>query len=146
MRNPVSMRKRAIGALLASAALTTVTLAAAGPTHAETPAARHRATTVESATGTAEAAALPYCAPNRICVWSEPHYQGTRYDWSPDQGNVFLGPHGLADKVASFVSTARGCFEDAPPPQPGARREVNPGDHSSDYLFGRKVDRIKPAC
>ena len=34
MRNPVSMRKRAIGALLASVALTTVTLAAAGSTHA----------------------------------------------------------------------------------------------------------------
>ncbi|MFI8895498.1 peptidase inhibitor family I36 protein [Streptomyces paradoxus] len=139
-------RKRAIGTMLASVALATAALATAGPTHAETSEARYRAAAVGSVTGTANAAALPHCPDGKICMWSEAHFQGTRYDWSPDQGNVFLGSHGLADKVASFVASVRGCFQDSPPPHPATTRPVNPGDNSSNYDFGRRVDRVKPVC
>ncbi|QIQ06568.1 peptidase inhibitor family I36 protein [Streptomyces liangshanensis] len=123
-------RQRVIGAMAASVALAAVALATAG-----------------SATGAGQAAgAAPYCPGGKICMWSEPHFQGDRYDWSPDEGNVFLGDHELADKVASFFAAADGCFQDSPPPAPGKTREVRANDWSADYAFGRQVDRIKPSC
>ncbi|MEU4888534.1 MULTISPECIES: peptidase inhibitor family I36 protein [Streptomyces] len=122
-------RKPVMGAMAASAALATAALITAG-----------------SAAGAVKAAPLPYCPAGKVCMWSEPHFQGDRYDWSPDEGNVFLGGHKLADKVASFVARADGCFQDSPPPDPGEVRRFRPNDWRTDYEFGRKVDRIKPAC
>ncbi|WP_055715532.1 peptidase inhibitor family I36 protein [Streptomyces torulosus] len=119
-------RKHMIGAMAASVALAITALATAG-----------------SAAG---AAPYPHCPGGKVCMWSEPHFQGARYDWSPDEGNVFLGKHGLADKVASFVATVDGCFQDSPPPGPGQWRKFRPNDWSADYAFGRQVDRIKPGC
>lgn len=139
-------RKRTIGTMLASVALATAALATAGPTHAETSETGSRAATAVSAGDGARAAARPHCPAGKICVWSQAHFQGKRYDWSPDQGNVFLGSHGLADKVGSFVAEAEGCFQDSPPPEPATKREVNPGDIRADYDFGHRVDRIKPVC
>ncbi|MGV9455030.1 peptidase inhibitor family I36 protein [Streptomyces sp. NPDC003635] len=136
-------RPRPIRTLLASVALATAALATAGPTHAQSPVAHSQAGPV---TGIANAAAVPHCPTGKICMWSQAHFQGTRYDWSPDQGNVFLGAHGLADKVASFVASVGGCFQDSPPPEPATMRPVNAGDFGSDYTFGRRVDRIKPVC
>lgn len=123
-------RQRVIGAVAASVFLATVALATAG-----------------SAAGAAQAAgAAPYCPGGKVCMWSEPHFQGDRYDWSPDEGNVFLGDHGLADKVASFFATVDGCFQDSPPPDPGTPRPFKASHWSADYAFGRQVDRIKPIC
>jgi hypothetical protein len=129
MRNLMKKRKRMIGAMAASVALAITSLATAG-----------------SSAGAVEAAPYPHCPGGKVCMWSEPHFQGARYDWSPDEGNVFLGDHGLADKVASFVATVDGCFQDSPPPGPGQWRRFAPNDWSANYAFGRQVDRIKPGC
>ncbi|MDG5808149.1 peptidase inhibitor family I36 protein [Streptomyces ossamyceticus] len=125
-------RKHVIGAMAASVALATAALATVG--------------SVAGAAGAAEAAPYPHCPGGKVCMWSQPHFQGDRYDWSPDEGNVFLGAHGLADKVASFVATVDGCFQDSPPPGPGQWRRFVANDWSADYMFGRQVDRIKPGC
>ncbi|MEW2569454.1 peptidase inhibitor family I36 protein [Streptomyces sp. NPDC047070] len=138
--------KHVIGTMVASIALATAAMAAAGSVHADTSAARPHAVPAGSAAGAAEAAAHPHCAAGKVCMWSEPHFQGHRYDWSPNEGNVFLGDHELADKVASFVATVEGCFQDSPPPGPGAWRKFKPNDFQSDYEFGRRTDRIVPGC
>lgn len=137
-------RKHVIEAILASIALATAGLTTAGPTYAETSAARSHA--AGSAAGTTQAAPAPDCPAGKVCMWSRPHFQGERYDWSPDEGNVFLGDHGLADTVASFVATVDGCFQDSPPPGNGRWHRFKPGDTSEDFDFGRRVDRIKPGC
>ncbi len=101
---------------------------------------------VSAAVGTVKAAPAPDCPAGKVCMWSQRDFQGHRYDWSPDEGNVFLGRHGLADKVASFVATVDGCFQDSPPPGNGRWHRFAPGQSDADFAFGRTADRIKPGC
>ncbi|MFD5159248.1 peptidase inhibitor family I36 protein [Streptomyces hawaiiensis] len=104
------------------------------------------ATSATPAAGVVKAVQAPDCPAGKVCMWSLRDFQGHRYDWSPDEGNVFLGRHGLADKVASFVATVDGCFQDSPPPGNGRWHRFGPGQSDADFAFGRVADRIKPGC
>ncbi|MFI7286985.1 peptidase inhibitor family I36 protein [Streptomyces anulatus] len=91
--------------------------------------------------------AAPHCRDGWVCMWAQRDFDGIRYDWNPDKGNVFLGRHGLADKVASFVSNANGCFQDSP--TGGGRGDwykFGDAHEDRDFAFGRVADRIKPDC
>ncbi|WP_413755124.1 peptidase inhibitor family I36 protein [Streptomyces sp. MMBL 11-3] len=133
---PATRLTTVLGALAAVSTALALTFTLS-PTTSAAPAA--------SAAGTVRAAA-PDCPAGKVCMWAQRDFQGHRYDWSPDEGNVFLGNHGLADKVASFVARADGCFQDSPPPGNGRWHRFAAGQSDPDFVFGRAVDRIKPGC
>ncbi|MEI5035978.1 peptidase inhibitor family I36 protein [Streptomyces sp. S1A(2023)] len=138
---------RRLHATLAALTAVGATLALSFAATPVTSAAPATPTTSAAASETAAKRAADDCAPGWVCMWSQRHYGGTRFDWNPDMGNVFLGEHDLADNIASFISNASGCFQDSP--TGGGRGDwykFDENHQSADFAFGRLTDRIKPSC